>query len=74
MSDLSKEELVIAKRIFILSWIITLVFIVAITIGICLAIHSWAPWWVYLIEVVIVALVGWDMTTWQGSDADCEIP
>lgn len=74
MSELSKEDISIAKKCFAVSIIVTYFIIVGVTIGISLLVGKWAPWWAYVLEAVIIVLVGWDMTTWQGGDADMEMP
>ena len=63
-----------AKILFLVSLCITYTVFALVTIGISLMISVWAPWWVYVIEVLLVALIGWDMTTWQGTEADMEVP
>lgn len=63
-----------AKILFLISLGITYVVLVLMTIGISLVVGVWAPWWVYVVEGLLVAIIGWDMITWQGSEADMELP
>ena len=63
-----------AKILFFVSLTITYAILVLIIIEISLLVGVWAPWWVYVIELVLVFLIGWDMTTWQGSEANMELP
>lgn len=63
-----------AKVLFLVSLTILYAIFVLVTIGISLVVGVWAPWWVYVLEGLLIVLIGWDMTTWQGSEADMELP
>lgn len=66
------EHKKIAVCAFIAALFIYYLILVGVTAAVCVFANITPKWWVFLVELLVIAIIGCDMTTWANPNCDPE--